>query len=110
MALETHTDLNETPTGKDDADRSDNAEYDVRHVLDCLFRIAVGEDRNHKAGDDAASQSYHEIALQDRLLSRLTKDGYFVCFVVFLHDVNLLLFDRFCRDPQRRGPHIRAVP
>ena len=36
--------------------------------------------------------------------------AFIVCFVMFLHYINLLLFDRLFRDPHWRGPRIRAVP
>ena len=48
MALEAHTDLNKAPTCEDNADGSDNAEDDIRHIIDRSLRFTVSKHRHHK--------------------------------------------------------------
>ena len=78
VALEAHTDLNEAPTGKNDANRSDNAKDDVRHVLNRSLSITVCQYGNHNDSDDSASDRSSEITLQDGLSLVLGKSSYFL--------------------------------
>ena len=67
MALEAHTDLNQAPACQDDADSSDNAAYDVRHIVDSCLSFTFSQDRNHKDTNDGASYRCSDIALQNGL-------------------------------------------
>ena len=69
VALETHTDLNKTPACEDDADRSDDAEDYVRHIVDGSFGFALSQNGNHANSHNGTSDGGYEIALQNCLAS-----------------------------------------
>ena len=85
MALEAHTDLNETPAGKHDANCPYDAEDDVRHIVDSSFSFTCCQNGEHANSNYGAGDGSNEITLQDCLASAFLKSSNFMLKIILNH-------------------------